>query len=107
MSSSKGPRIPLSSPSSKPTTPNEPARFDPNDPDLLEELEWSCLQAIQGDPPSEAVARRLEFAVAGVLHTYGVTGAKIRATSDQSGTRVRILLPPDVPHVREFVLTVG
>lgn len=107
MSSHKGPRIPLNKSDAQKGTPTPPPRFDPNDPDLLEELEWACLKAIQGDPPSESVARRLEFAVTGVLGSYGVTGASVRASSERTGTQVRILLPPEIPHVREFVLTVG
>jgi len=81
--------------------------FDPEDPDVQEELECACLDAIRGDPPSTAVARRLEHAVRKVLQSYGLEGAVIRASSDRRLTQVQIKLPPEVPHVREFVLTVG
>ena len=108
MSTSKGPRIPLpktgrgSSHSAK-----APRGLDPQDPDLQEDLEIACLDALRGDPPGNGVARRLERACLAVLKRYGVAEPYIRATSDRSGTKVCIRLPDAEARVREVILTLG
>ena len=105
---SKGPRIPLPKRATKGGPAASPSRtLDPQDPDLQEDLEIACLDALRGDPPSDAVARRLERACRVVLQRYGVAEPYVHATSNRSGTRVSIRLPDDQARVREVVLTLG
>jgi len=108
LSTSKGPRIPLSKTGPRAThTAKVPRGLDPQDPDLQEDLEIACLDALRGDPPGEGVARRLERACLAVLNRYGVSQPYIRATSNRSGTKVCIRLPDDNARVREVILTLG
>ena len=108
MSTSKGPRIPL--PKHRQTTGHiatTPPGLDPQDPDLQEDLEIACLDALRGDPPGNGVARRLERACRAVLQQYGVSEPYIRATSNRAGTQVCIRLPDGPARVREVTLTLG
>ncbi len=101
-----GPRMKLGKRPER-TKREPPPELDPSDPELQEDLEVACLDALRGDPPSEGVARRLEHACRGVLARYGVSGAQVRATSTRRGTAVRILLPAPDDKVREVLLQVG
>lgn len=78
--------------------------LDPDDPDLQDELELACIDALRGDPPGPAVATRLQRACIDVLRKRGVDGARVSARSDRSGTAVQILLPSSGPKVRQLVL---
>ena len=108
MSTPKGPRIPLPKAGQQAgRTPEGPRGLDPQDPELQEDLEIACLDALRGDPPGDGVARRLERACLAVLKRYGVSEPYIRATSNRSGTRVCIRLPDSGARVREVVLTLA
>ena len=72
--------------------------------DLHEELEIECMDAINGDPPGPAVAKRLERVVTAVLRSHHITFSKIIAQSDRNGTTVQILLPKPDKTVQQIVL---
>ncbi len=78
--------------------------IDPDDPDLHDELELACLDAMGGGTYGPLLARRLERACGDVLRRRGVTGARVEATSTRQGTRVRIALPGPGKTVRQVVL---
>ena len=65
------------------------------------------MDALRGDPPGPAVARRLELVCKRVMDQYGASGARISATSTRRGTTVRILLPQPDETVREVRLQLG
>lgn len=81
--------------------------LDPDDPDLQDELELTCLDALRGDPPGPAVATRLQRECLALLRRRGAAGARVEARSDGRGTFVRILLPAGGDAVREVMLRVS
>ena len=78
--------------------------LDPNDPDLHDELELACLDAIGGGTYGPLLAQRIERACADVLRRHGVTNARIEASSTREGTGVRIGLPTAAEKVHQIVL---
>ncbi len=78
--------------------------LDPEDPDLLDDLEIACLDAIRGDPPSAALATRVQRACIDVLRARGCDKPLVRAQSDQRGTFVQIGLPQPGNKVQQVVL---
>ncbi len=74
------------------------------DPDLADELELACLDALRGDPPGPAVATRLQRACLDVLRQRGIEGARVFATSTRAGTAVRVVLARRGARVTELVL---
>ena len=69
--------------------------------DLSEDLEIAAMDAIRGDPPGPAVARRLEFAIRDVLILHNLSSARVIVSSNQSGTTVTLLLPTPSDRVTE------
>ena len=69
--------------------------------ELSEDLEIAAIDAIRGDPPGPAVARRLEFAIRDVLILHNLSKAKVIVSSNQSGTTVVLLLPAPKNRVTE------
>ena len=77
---------------------------DPDDPDLLDDLELACLDALRGDATGPLTASRLQRACEDVLRRRGVAGARVTASSTRAATQVRIGLPRPDRTVRELVL---
>ncbi len=73
-------------------------------PELAEELEIVCQNAIAGDPPSEAVAQRLRSDVLHLLRENGHDKAQVWAKSDKGGTEVQILFPQPEKKVKTIRL---
>ena len=81
-----------------------PRWLDPEDPDLLDDLEIACMDAIRGDAPGPELATRVQRACGDVLRARGCTGARVQCTSSRAGTVVRIGLPGPGNVVRELKL---
>lgn len=77
------------------------------DPDLADDLELACLDALRGDPPGPLVASRLQRACLEVLRARGLAAAQVDARSDRRGTTVTIRLPTPDRHVEQVVLRLG
>ena len=80
------------------------SRIDPNDPDLLDDLELSCLDIMRGDAWGPQMATRLERTCKEVLRRWGATDPIIQATSTHRQTAVRIGLRRPDKTVHEIVL---
>ena len=104
--SQKSGRIPTSKRKAEPAPVAPTPHPTGLEPDLMEDLEVSCLDEMRGDSPGPGLARRLERAVGDVLRRHGVH-AVVQATSDRSGTKVVLLLTKADGTVRQVVLTVG
>ena len=78
--------------------------LDPEDPDLLDDLEIACLDAIRGDSPSAALATRVQRACIDVLRARGVESPLVRCQLDPRGTFVQIGLPRPGNKVEQVVL---
>lgn len=74
------------------------------DPDLMEALEVASMDAIAGDAPGPAVAKRLERDLSQVLKAHGLPGCTVRASSGRRGTFVQILLRRPDKTVQEIKL---
>ena len=74
------------------------------DPDLADALEVAAMDALRGEPPGPAVAKRLEREIRVVLDQHGLSGARVLARSDHTGTVVRIRLPRPDQTVQEIKL---
>lgn len=77
------------------------------DPELADDLELACHDALRGDPPGPLVAARLQRACLEVLRARGFDGAQVDARSDRRGTVVTIRLPTPERRVEHIVLRLG
>ena len=82
-------------------------RFDPNDPDLLDDLELACLDLMRGDAWGPQMATRLERTCKDVLRRWGAKDPIIQATSTHRQTAIRIGLRKRDKSVHEIVLRLG
>jgi hypothetical protein len=93
-------------PTTKPADKTAPvADVVPFSVELREDLEIACLDAMRGDPWGPTVATRLQRTCIDVLRAHGLSSARVKATSDRSGTRVSIFLPGPKNRVNEVVLS--
>ena len=71
---------------------------------LLEQLEVVAGNALCGDPPGPLLASRLQRECTHFLHSNGLTGARVQATSTREQTSVVVLLPTPDQRVERVVL---
>lgn len=74
---------------------------------LREELNFAVEDAMMGQPMNQHLAGRLQLAAFSVLHKHGLSHAKVRVSRQGAGMKVHIDMPPQVPTVRQIVLSVG
>jgi len=97
-------KLPKTKPSHKTTSVQQVVPFSI---ELREDLEIACMDAMRGDPWGPTMATRLQRTCIDVLRAHGLSDARVRATSDRSGTRVSIFLPGPDKRVNEVVLSLG
>lgn len=73
---------------------------------LEAELEGALAEALAGDPPGPAMAKRLERIAREILLRHNLPAARVVALSDAHETVVHVLLPPGPARVRELVVKV-
>ncbi|MFN7146759.1 MAG: hypothetical protein ACK4YP_23500, partial [Myxococcota bacterium] len=70
------------------------------------ELEGALADALAGDSPGPALAKRLERVARAILLRHGLRAARVVARSDAHETVVHVVLPPGPARVRELVVKV-